>query len=149
MEHAELLKLPKIIYSPPPEFQATNNSNFLYYTCDVHTESGEAIPNLIFHFEFKPSGKGCNEKYALHRLGDSGDRRVFQIEVYDKHYLSHIEPSGCRWFGPHMHYDGRARKTTAKLDCREDHRALWMARFCRHTNITIKEQTGEFQRPLL
>ena len=149
MEHAELLKLPKIIYSPPPELQEASNANFLYYTCDVLTLSGEVIPNLVFHFEFKPSGYGCNEKYTLHRLGGNGDRRIFQIEVYDKDCPSHTEPNGSRWFGPHMYYNGLSRKTTATLDCRESHRDKWRRRFCRHTNITIKERVGAFQRPLL
>jgi hypothetical protein len=82
-------------------------------------------------------------------LGGNSDRRIFQIEVYDNHYPSHTEPNGCRWFGPHMFYDGRSRKTTAKLDCRPSHQEKWLQRFCRHTNISIKERKGTFQRPLL
>jgi len=148
-QYQEILKEPKVLFFPPPEAKKANNSNFLYYETDVFRESLEIIPQLRFRYDVKVGGYDTNAKYSLHFIGDKCDRRVFQVEIYNFSCISHREPDGSNWFGPHLYYNGNSRRTTAKIDTVSVDNSYWLKRFCRHTNISIKEAKGPFQRALL
>jgi hypothetical protein len=146
-QYLKILRQPKIIFFPPPSAQSANNASFLFYEIDVYQQNLEVIPQLKFRHDIKIKGRDTNAKYSLHFIGDRCDRRVFQIEIYSFSYISHRSPNGSLWRGPHLYYDGCSRRTTAKIDTLDSE--YWLKRFCRHTNLSIRETEGIFQRPLL
>lgn len=139
--------MPKVLYKPFSKSAQAENANFVEIYEPLYDQSGTTIPKLLYHYVFKVRGKTCNVKFSLHHIG-SGDRRIFQIELYDRNYPSHREGKDI-WLGPHMFYDGRARRTASRLTCSDEHRERWFNRFCRHTNITVLEAPGSYQRELL
>ena len=143
-----LIKLPKVLFLPLPAFDKAENHNFLQTRADLYDLSGALVPNLQYHYMFKIVGRNCNVKFSLHLI-NATERRIFQLEIYDRHYPSHRGDNGIVWFGPHMFHKGQARKVTTKLTCAESERERWFKRFCRHTHITVRELPGQYQRELL
>lgn len=147
--YRDILKTPKVLFFPPPSLKKANNANFFHYEMDVLSESLEVIPHLRFRHDVKIHGYDTNAKYSLHYYSESCDRRMFQIEVYSFNCISHREPRGSVWYGPHLYYGGISRRSTAKIDKVDGEHGYWLKRFCRHANISIRERKSPFQRALL
>lgn len=147
MRLAALVKMPKVLLYPLPEPFPAPNMRFLVIRADVYDLAGERIPSLSVELAWKVRALTCNEKYTLFHASEGRRERIFQIEVYDRHHISH-RADGLNWRGPHLRYRDENRRCSAKFACGEQHRERWLGRFLRHTNTRLSEQAPPFQFPL-
>lgn len=97
-----------------------------------------AIPHLTFQGEYQQATFGSVFRCKVMHSDAGRTLKVFMLEVYPNHKLSHREP-GLEIFGPHVHLgDERVGTAIAKPSrCSIDANALkrWIRRFQRHSRI--------------
>lgn len=114
-----------------------NHSSWLIAQASLQDVNGITIPGIYFKGEYMPGTKGDKISYALMYMRGAMRCRVFMLEVYPEHVISHRE-SGKIVFGPHIQLGHEKLGFVARgviSNLRETLSNRWVERFRRHARI--------------
>lgn len=108
-----------------------------------------AIPRLTFQGEYQEASFGTLFRCKVMHSDAGRTLKVFMLEVYPWHKLSHRE-TGLEIYGPHVHLgderEGRAIARPIQCDLDPSMLERWIARFRRHARI-LDDQEAKIVSP--
>lgn len=131
-------KTVKHLGESPTWDEKPNRSGWQKAFAQTLDEQRVAIPGLYFQGEYHALKHGGHVvTYALMHRDGKDLHRVFMLEVYPSHILSHRD-TGVLIFGPHLHLgdhriEQRVRVVITNIAL-ENH-SRWLERFRRHAQI--------------
>ena len=127
-----------------------SRSTWLQATSTLLNGQGVVISHLQFKGEYRPGRHGDVVSYALMYRHGKEWRRVFMVEVYPQHVLSHREKDGTSFFGPHLHLgDERLEQVSKVIIDRVGNtfHQWWLEKLRRHTKI-LDTSSGRLIGPM-
>ena len=140
--------LEKILIGDLTWEEKPTNSSFLVFSSVLVDGSGATLPGFTVEFLVRRGRflDDCRFDFGLFKLKGQRRLRVYQINVMSRERISHREPNGEQWFGPHQHFGERAEKFGAEvvLGC-ADHEK-WFHEFIDRAHVNFG---GRYVSPTL